>query len=483
VVRRQRLTAATNFGINSLQLTPAVKPVARCGNGLLLRLDLLRLHWDSGSRKERIGDLKARGITFKKGEISFDPWEVLGKKDPYFAASKIVYQTRPVEVTTVRTYVDAYGRPFTRNEISHRTEKVPVLSRGWVDPHEFAELSHCTHSQHPVLRADWFLYNAWTDRPTGSYSDFLMLPSNLKDLFKLLSVEDARQAKEGVTIGGATGDADSIVALGPRELQLLGSGFFPGSYLWQTHDFDVRNVAKDVGGQKDPFQQFGAKVQRDGGEIIFAIPNGLHGYFLVNGAGNQVDVVPDTIARDQRKDQVETRVLNAYKCVSCHGPASGIIPFSDRIAPLIVTGGKIGLGEFANSRRAFDREKERLNNYYQLNYTRTIELQQTAYGDAVKRSNGLDSPASSAAFVSVIERYAYALVDLPTAARELGLPESLAPASLGPLRRLNNPTLQLIAEQHPRLRVRFEQSFRDGMEGVPVYPWDSADIVKQKGYR
>ncbi len=479
----QRLTAASDFGVNSLQLTPAIKPVARCGNGLLLRLNTVRLRWDAASRAERIATLKKRGVTFKKGDVSADPWETLARKDPYFEASKIFYRVKDVEVTTVRTYLDAYGRPFQQKEVSHQKEKIPILVRGWVDPAEFATIQKLTHSAKPILRADWFLYNAWTDRPLGSYSDFLMLPSNLVDLFKVLAVEDKRQVADGVTVGGATGDTDSYVALGPRELRLLGSGLFPGAHLWETFDFDIRNVAKDIGGLKDPFQQFAGTVKRDGGEVIFAIPNGLHGYYLVNGAGKQVDAVPDTIARDQRKDQVETRVLNAWKCVSCHGPASGVIPFRDRIAPLVVEGGKIGLGVEAYDRRSFETERERITNYYQLNYTRTIELQQSAYADAVKRANGLDSPASAKAFVGAIERYAYDLVDLPTAARELGLPESLAPNTLGPLRRLNNATLQLIASGQPRQRARFEQSFRDGMEGVPVYPWEVADIAKQKGYR
>ena len=56
--------------------------------------------------------------------------------------------------------------------------------------------------------------------------------------------------------------------------------------------------------------------QPDGGEIIFDLPNGLHGFFLVDAVGKRFDQAQIAIVSDPKRP--EHAVIAGLSCLSCH---------------------------------------------------------------------------------------------------------------------------------------------------------------------
>ncbi len=73
-----------------------------------------------------------------------------------------------------------------------------------------------------------------------------------------------------------------------------------GGY-WRSYDFagnaDRRNLFSHPLGPGDGEHDFEA----DGGEIVFALPNGLNGYMLIDGEGARIDKGPTSIVSDKRQ--------------------------------------------------------------------------------------------------------------------------------------------------------------------------------------
>ena len=57
---------------------------------------------------------------------------------------------------------------------------------------------------------------------------------------------------------------------------------------------------------------------KDGGEYIFSLPNGLHGYLITDAAGNRLDGAPTNVVVDPNRIQKDAVVLNGVSCMNCH---------------------------------------------------------------------------------------------------------------------------------------------------------------------
>lgn len=167
-----------------------------------------------------------------------------------------------------------------------------------------AELTECPL---PSVRGDWFVSAA--SRPP-LYHDVLQIPRTDKELEKLLHVnveEDIRQ--ERVCRAGFNG---SGVSRNNRLIERHEGSF--GAY-WKSYDFGGSSGRQNL--FEHPLGPQGKTgFAHDGGEIIFALPNGLQGYMLVDGAGNRIDKGPTTIVSDPR--QADRAVVNGLSCMSCH---------------------------------------------------------------------------------------------------------------------------------------------------------------------
>ena len=168
-----------------------------------------------------------------------------------------------------------------------------------------------------VLRADWFVATA--SRPP-SYFDFLRLPSSDKALERVAladvaaAIDEDRAARAGFNNSG--------VARSNRVLERIDGTH--GAY-WRSHDF------ADGAARKNVFEN-PVGFQADGGEIIFHLPNGLQGYFIVDGNGRRLDKAPGEVVQDpSRPDRL---VETGLSCMGCH--AGGILPKDDQVRSHVV---------------------------------------------------------------------------------------------------------------------------------------------------
>ena len=253
------------------------------------RLNML-LH--SLSRKRGIGPLFLGGpdtifVRINLADYGIDPFAYgnLAESDPYFHE----------QVTLVQ------GKE-TRKD---------VASAVWLDPQAMTSLIALLQTRAPLLRADWFIVTA--SLPPHYYN--LLGLKTLNDV-KDLALFDPRSEK--LTLAKATvvfsGERATKVARNNRILWRISTA--TGAW-WQTQDF------KTSIGEKNVIHNF-LNETFDGSEIIFTLPNGMQGYFLVNGKNERVDEVPIDIAYDSLNE--DRRVRNGRSCIGCH--TKGIQPFA-----------------------------------------------------------------------------------------------------------------------------------------------------------
>jgi hypothetical protein len=176
----------------------------------------------------------------------------------------------------------------------------------------------------PLVRGDWFV--AVASRPP-LYHQVLQLPETDVELEKQLLVDVQENFRvERVVRAGFNG---SGVSRNNRLIERHESAY--GAY-WKSYDF-----AGNVGRQNLFAYPLGPGVAddaesgflHDGGELIFSLPNGLHGYLLVNREGIRIDKGPIEIVSDPK--QADRAVVNGISCMSCH--VQGMIPKTDQVRP------------------------------------------------------------------------------------------------------------------------------------------------------
>ncbi len=189
-----------------------------------------------------------------------------------------------------------------------------------------------TAARLPAIRADWFVATA---SRAPLYYDVLQLPSNLADLERQLRVDSTLNIQQERVV--RVGFNGSGVSRFNRVLERHDSA--QGMY-WRTYDFDEppanlperlngalladrRNVFAHPLGPVVAEQPF----QHAGGEAIFALPNGLHAFFLANAANARLDKAPVAIVSDPKRP--DRAVESGVSCMSCH--VTGILPKPDQV--------------------------------------------------------------------------------------------------------------------------------------------------------
>jgi len=431
----ETLISSLLFVLNSTSFrTNLANPVIvknAAGEPVLMRLNLFDLGWDAASRTKRIARLKERNVNLN---YSADIWEELLQEDVYFYTAT--------------------------------TQGGNLYTRGWLDPTTNDAFRRATYSGKPLLNGAQIIRLIFTE---PLYSQILLHPPKESDLYRVYGIDEGVvNADPQLRAGGAT--LDSIVALQNRELQLIPSLYGKNDrFIWRTFDFN-----KDDVDDKSVLEAFAGTAKHDGREIIGSLPNGLHWFYLANGAGEQVAVVPQAIAIDQRSDPKlklkDRSVINAYKCVSCH--VDGINPFVDVVSASAVKPG-IGLGIFkvkagGGSKTYGSDLKETIEEYYLSKLHDKVALQSRSYVATVKACNGLTTEVNAAAVNEVIESYVYDLVTPEQAAREIGMSLIEAKAAW---RGSGNPYLVLLSGDVSIRRVAWERSLKDALL-IKVYPWD-----------
>jgi hypothetical protein len=171
----------------------------------------------------------------------------------------------------------------------------------------------------PYLRADWFVATA--SRPP-LYHDLLQLPVSDRGLERLLQVDVlANLQEENVARAGFN---DSGVSKNNRLIERHDAAY--GAF-WRSYDFAANTGRQSLFEHPLGPHTGETSFQHAGGEIIFHLPNGLHGFLLVDGAGRRIDKAPGEIVSDpKRPDQ---RVETGVSCMSCH--VHGMIAKADQV--------------------------------------------------------------------------------------------------------------------------------------------------------
>ena len=171
----------------------------------------------------------------------------------------------------------------------------------------------------PSVHVDWFVATASTP---PLYHDLLSLPLTDKELETRLGVDVARNLRDapGVRVWRA-GFNNSGVSNNNRMVERHKSQH--GAY-WKSYDF-----AGSVGTQNiftNPLD-----FTHDGGEVIFNLPNGLQGYYLVNASGLRLDEAPINIVSNPAAS--DPTVRNGISCFGCH--TEGMKPLEDEVRAVI----------------------------------------------------------------------------------------------------------------------------------------------------
>lgn len=187
-----------------------------------------------------------------------------------------------------------------------------------------------TGTRMPLVRADWFVATA---SRAPLYYDLLQLPGNLAELERELRIDANFNIQQDRVI--RLGFNGSGISRFNRILERHPS--IHGAY-WRTYDFnepeqnliergtllpDRKNVFAHPLGPglvAEPFQHAG-------GEAIFALPNGLHGYYIMNAVNDRLDKAPQAIVSDPKRP--DRSVEAGVSCMSCH--FSGILPKNDQV--------------------------------------------------------------------------------------------------------------------------------------------------------
>ena len=171
----------------------------------------------------------------------------------------------------------------------------------------------------PSIHIDWFLATASLP---PLYHDLLSLPLTDRELETRLEVDVAQNLLNapGVRVWRA-GTNNSGVSTNNRVLERHTSRY--GAY-WKSYDF-----AGNVGTQN--IFTHPISFTHDGGEVIFNLPNGLQGYYLVNASGFRLDDAPINIVSNPAAS--DPTVRNGLSCMGCH--TEGMKTFEDQVRPVI----------------------------------------------------------------------------------------------------------------------------------------------------
>ena len=171
----------------------------------------------------------------------------------------------------------------------------------------------------PSIQVDWFLAMAASP---PLYHELLSLPLTDGELETRLGVDVDRNLRDapGVRVWRA-GFNNSGVSNNNRMVER--HAFRDGAY-WKSYDF-----AGNVGTQN--IFTHPISFTHDGGEVIFNLPNGLQGYYLVNASGFRLDNAPINIVSNPAAS--DPTVRNGISCFGCH--TEGMKTFEDQVRAVI----------------------------------------------------------------------------------------------------------------------------------------------------
>ena len=198
------------------------------------------------------------------------------------------------------------------------------------------------------------------------YHELLSLPLTDSELETRLGVDVIRNISNapGVRVWRA-GFNNSGVSNNNRMVERHASQH--GAY-WKSYDF-----AGSVGTQN--IFTHPLNFTHDGGEVIFNLPNGLQGYYLVNASGSRLDAAPINIVSNPAAS--DPTVRNGISCLGCH--TEGMKTFKDQVRSVIES----------NTNPAYDKAQA-LRLYVEKSKMDTlVQEDMEKYKDALEKTGGM----------------------------------------------------------------------------------------------
>ena len=291
----------------------------------------------------------------------------------------------------------------------------------------------------PSVNADWFIATAASP---PLYNDLLSLPETDLELEDRLEVDVANNilTAPGLRVSRA-GFINSGVSNHNRVVERHNSRY--GSY-WKSYDF-----AGSVG--KRNIFTHPLAFQHDGGEVIFNLPNGLQGYYLVDGNGRRLDEAPISIVSNPAAS--DPTVRNGLSCIGCH--TEGMKEFTDEVRAVIES----------DTRPDYNKAHA-----LQL-YVEKSEMDALVDGDLVRYQRALQSTGGNTNDVEPVSRFHEAYhspLDLSHAAAAVGLKSDVFLSQIHENAGLQNAGL-LVLDGGQIKRDTWRSSFQDVIHALD-YP-------------
>ena len=178
----------------------------------------------------------------------------------------------------------------------------------------------------PYIRGDWFVVTA--TRPP-LYHTLAKTPETLDALLDPLDVNVEQQLR--INRSRRAGLVESGVSTQNRLIEHHSS---KTGTLWISYDFSPEATNSNLmrfplGPSFDDHEFPEFAFQHSGGEVIFELPNGLHGYMLVDADGKRLDEAPINIVSDPASTSGSPQIVNGISCMHCH--KHGMLPFTDSV--------------------------------------------------------------------------------------------------------------------------------------------------------
>lgn len=264
------------------------------------------------------------------------------------------------------------------------------------------------------LRGDWFI--AMATRPP-LYHVLTKLPETKEELQERLRIDADENLKQsqaqraGMVKSGVSGQ-NRLLEYHPSEL---------GAY-WESYDF-LPNTARSnlmrfplgpKGSLREEFDRFA--FEHAGGEIIYNLPNGLHGYMLTDGEGVRIDEGPVKIVWDPKETSGTPEIVNGISCMACH--REGMLPIKDDVRAGIALANGEALRQVAAlyaTQDKIDRLLAKTRKDYLNSLEETIGPFLMVGPDADKKITDFPEP------ISKVAKLYYKDISLADAAKELGI--------------------------------------------------------------
>lgn len=456
-------------------------------------------------------------VRINLNDYDIDPkdWDKQGDIDPYFQQKYLETPLKVREVTKARyiekkvpyeddtddegywyKYADGTYKKFIKYKIvkeevketvqeqkAGKTEKKQTPGAVWLDGPGIATLAGLLQTKTPILRGDWWVVNGF--KPPTYYN--LLRLKTLDDAKELAAFDErvvkVTDSKATVVVSGSRGMVQRV-ARNNRILRRINTAY--GGW-WETFDYEASV------GEKNVINNF-LNVKRDGGEIIWNLPNGLQAYFLVNGKDERVDEVPTKIAVDYKAQDIT--VVNGRSCLWCH--IQGMQPFRSDFKAHTTPKGLIDIGiqvkrvlpgvngekgeEVIDLKAAIQLSRDIRRVFETPNFGEIVKLDNLRYNNAVKAATGQTAATMASRFLALYDDYQETLVNDIKLVYEAGRPDFDVKRALAvKLEGRNNMVLlqQLLTPPREIRRDHFEEAYDTfarslvairGLPPVPTHP-------------